>query len=202
MVVQDLIGSRFQLVRRRLRNVLLDLRYGRVLYGGLRSRYEHLGARATSNSDSSALEFIFENRIAAHDVLVDVGCGKGRVLNWWLSKGMRNRMIGIELDEKIAEETRARLRRFPNVEIIAGNVIDNLPEDGTLFYLFNPFNSATVKSFKTRLEEVVSRREYRGATTIIYFNCAHLDVFETDAQYAITTGLYIHAYAIIELRGK
>jgi hypothetical protein len=171
-----------------------------MLYGAAPSRYEHLGARATSNSDSSALEFIFGNRIQPNDVLIDVGCGKGRVLNWWLSQGLSNRMIGIELDDQIADDTRRRLRRFRNVEIVTGSAIDNLPEDGTLFYLFNPFDLETMRLFKSRLEQTISRRENPSAT-IIYFNCLHLDVFTSDSRCRVTAGLHIHPYAIIDVTG-
>ena len=53
------------------RNALQDLRYGAPL-GGLISMY--------GNTDYLALSNIFAKRIKDNDVLVDVGCGKGRVI--------------------------------------------------------------------------------------------------------------------------
>ena len=39
------------------------------------------------------------------------------------------------------------------MEIICGNAVDNIPEDGTIFYLYNTFNRAVMKEFKERLKE-------------------------------------------------
>jgi hypothetical protein len=58
-------------------------------------------------------------------------------------------MIGVELNADIARDTRERLQRFPNVCIIAGGVLGNFPDDGTLFYLYNPFDSHAMPSLKT-----------------------------------------------------
>ncbi len=133
------------------RNALIDIRYGGLLLGKIKTRYAHLGAVNTENSDYAALSRIFENRIKSSDVLVDIGCGKGRVINEWLSYGLGNRMIGIELDERIAEQTRRRLRRYRNVTILTGDAIQNIPIDGTLFYLYNPFAAHVMEAFKNRL---------------------------------------------------
>jgi tRNA G46 methylase TrmB len=127
------------------------MRYGGLLGGETNTRYAHIGARETANCDYEALSRIFANRIKASDVLVDIGCGKGRVINWWLHNGCRNRIIGIELDEEIANRTRQRLRRYKNVSIITGDAIQNLTADGTLFYLYNPFKEHIMEAFKKRL---------------------------------------------------
>jgi precorrin-6B methylase 2 len=74
---------------------------------------------------------IFVGRIEPNDVLVDVGCGKGRVTNWWLSQGLRNRMVGIELDPDVASATEKRLRRFSNVTILNEDATAWMPDDAS-----------------------------------------------------------------------
>src|SRR5262245_31735372 len=98
------------------RNLAMDLRYGASLAGTAPPRAE--GTAAVVNSQYSVLPYVFGDRIRPHDVLVDVGCGKGRVINWWLSQGLRNRMVGIEHNPEIASATARRLRRFRNVTIV------------------------------------------------------------------------------------
>ncbi len=164
------------------RNALIDLRYGGLLLGKIKTRFAHLGAVNTENSDYAALSHIFENRIQSSDVLVDVGCGKGRVINWWLSRGLGNRMIGIELDERIAEQTRRRLRPYGNVTILTGHVVQNLPIDGTLFYLYNPFDAHVVDAFKNRLLTLFRER---GNITILYYNCRHVEIFRNDPAWSV-----------------
>ena len=159
-----------------VRNAFIDIRFGRLL-GGV-----YLGACVSSNSDYAALSHIFKNRIKTSDVLVDVGCGKGRVINWWLNHAPHNRIIGIELDEEMANQTRQRLRRYENVTIIAGDAIQNIPADGTLFYLYNPFAAQVMEAFKNRLMSLFGKG---GDITILYYNCKHVDVFQKDPAWIV-----------------
>jgi SAM-dependent methyltransferase len=186
-------------IYRRLHNFLGDLRYGRPLYGSIPSRYADLGANSTENSSYLSLKQIFEGAIRPDDVLVDVGCGRGRVINWWLSQGLSNRMVGIELDENIATETRHRLRRFDNVEIIAGDAVEQLPQDASLIYLYNPFDARVMHTFKSRVKDILVHSN-RNVTKLIYLNCKHLNVFEQDPHCSIKKGEALYPFAVIEIR--
>jgi len=129
------------------RNVWMDLGYGRFLGGVQETRYSGQGAHATVNSDYEVLHQVFRGRIRGDDVLVDVGCGRGRVLNYWLRARLPNRIIGLELDPEIAAETANRLAGYENVRVISGDALPNLPTDGTLFYLYNPFAEPFIRRF-------------------------------------------------------
>lgn len=168
--------------KRLLHNALLDLRYGAFLGGTIKSPYANLGILDTASTDYAAMPLIFEGIVQDSDVLVDIGCGKGRVINWWLSQGLRNKMVGIELDEKVALKTQRRLRRYQNVQIIGGDALDLLPDNGTLFYLFNPFNEPWVFAFKARIAALVARH---NARMILYYNCVHVDVFRRDPDWIV-----------------
>jgi hypothetical protein len=120
--------------------------------------------------------------ITPDDVLVDVGCGKGRVINFWLHRGCRNRIIGIDLREDVARRTAARLSRFPNVSILAGDAIDCVPRDGTFFYLYNPFGADTLKAF---IERLGATNVAPARVRILYLNALHQQVFEADARWTI-----------------
>lgn len=139
---------------------LVDLRYGGYFGGFQKTRYAHLGAHDTGSSYYFVLSRLFRKYpVQESDVLVDVGCGKGRVINWWLRKGYRNRIIGIELDEVIAAKTKETFGKFKNVEIVCGNAVDTIPEDGTLFYLYNPFDGSVMKAFKERLKQTCQKSD-------------------------------------------
>jgi SAM-dependent methyltransferase len=175
-----------QKVGRMAHNLYWDLRYGGYCGGYQRSRYEDCGGLATQSTEYGQLKLLFDQdgvTIRASDVLVDVGCGKGRVLNYWLSRGWRNRMIGIELDPAIADQTRRRLQPYPNITIVTGNILDTLPLDGTLFYLFYPFTTPVMKRFKDRLAQ---QSRARDSVRILYYNCADIDVFQNDTAWEVT----------------
>ena len=165
--------------------------YGHALdrfYGGtcmaivIPSRFADQGASATQSTKYEVLAGFFKDRVRPDDVLVDVGCGQGRAIVWWLHQGLRNRMVGLELDPEVAEETRHRLRKYPNVTIIAGDAVDNLPSDGTLFYLYNPFGPDVVERFKERLAAAPPRTDIG----ILYHNAIHLGVWQGDPLWSVT----------------
>jgi SAM-dependent methyltransferase len=193
--------SPFALARRRIQNFLLDIRFGRPLYGSEPSRYAELGAHSTENSSYSCLKKMFAGQIKVNDVLVDVGCGKGRVINWWLSQGLRNQLIGIELDEVIAAETQRRLSQFNNVRIIPGDATEMLPSESSIVYLYNPFDARVMLSFKSRVKSILYETGRKGIT-LIYSNPKHLDIFRSDPQCAMTLGKALHPFAIIQVRSR
>ncbi len=159
-----------------VRNAVMDYRYGGLLGGA------YLSPHVTSNSDYVGLFYIFENRIKASDVLVDIGCGTGRVINFWLSHAPHNRIIGLELDEELANQTRRRLHNYRNVTIIVGDAVQNIPPDGTLFYLYNPFGPQIMEAFKKRLISLFSERH---EITVLYYNCKYVDVFQKDLAWIV-----------------
>lgn len=190
-----------------VRNVAIDLRYGGILAGDIKTRYRSAGAHNIVNSQYSVLPHIFADRIHADDVLVDVGCGKGRVINWWLSLGLRNRIVGIELDPEVASGTEKRLRRYDHVEIVNADATTAVPEEATLLYMYSPFDEGAMHRFKADME----RRFRRRGITALYWNPEYLDVFHGDPQWAThMVGLHdvpdpriggTHArYAVLQLR--
>jgi SAM-dependent methyltransferase len=164
-----------------LRSLLTDLRFGGLLTGGVKTQHRGLGAHNVVNSPYSVLPQIFAGRIGPSDVLVDVGCGKGRVINWWLSQGVRNRIVGIEINPEVAAATAKRLRRHPNVTIVPGDATIAIPSDATLVYMYSPFDGPAMERFKAML---VMRFAQRGIT-LLYWNAEYLDVFRGDPDWDV-----------------
>jgi SAM-dependent methyltransferase len=199
-LIKTTANALFQL-RAKMATALLDLRFGRLLRGAQETRFAQMGAYAISNSSYAAVRHLFRGRVKDSDVLVDVGCGKGRVINSWLADGYTNRVIGVELDAEVAASTRARLRHFHNVSIVCGDIVANFPDDGTLFYLFNPFDAPAMMRFKDRLKESVARRSM-GEATVIYYNCRHAEVFAKDESCGVEYGMLEHPFAVIRVLAR
>lgn len=159
-------------------NFLFDMKYGSFLGGIKKTPYATIGANDTANSDYYTMSIIFKKIIKTGDVLVDVGCGKGRVINYWLDNFLENQIVGIELDHQVAQKTARRLANYKNVTIISGNVIELIPDNANLFYLFNPFNCEVMKDFKESLINKFFNKNLGWAHSfqIVYYNpvCAHL----------------------------
>jgi hypothetical protein len=134
------------------------------------------------------------------DVIVDVGCGKGRAINWFLSHYPTNRIYGIELDEEVATATSTRFRHRRNVSILCGDAPSMLPATGNFFYLFNPFDEHVMVRFRDALRS--NRTEL--PTTIVYNKAAHLQPFVSDSDFEVQLldVLVRQSCAVIRLRGR
>lgn len=156
----------------------MDLKYARrLLYGDMPSRFAHIGARAVHHTNYDILDLIFSAaEPRADDVLVDVGSGKGRVIIYWLHKQYGKRIVGLELDPDLAKRSAKQFRRFSNVQIIAGDAIVNVPEDGTFFYLYNPFAEDKIVEFERRVAAFPQGHRVRVA----YYNPNFLDAFPAE----------------------
>lgn len=167
-----------------LRTLWIDFSFGGYAGGRVESRFSHLGAKAVQNLPYRVIKDVFDAIAVGNDeVLVDVGCGRGRVLNWWLHMGLRNRLIGIELDPQVAAQVTKRLQRYPNVKILAGDAVDLTPADTTIAFLFNPFDGHVVQKW----HDALLARTTSTRLTIIYVNCIHLDVFERSGRWHISS---------------
>lgn len=168
---------RIALVRwgRIVRNGCIDLRFGLPL------GVTYLRDPRKSNSDYRVLRSVFVGQLHEDDVPVDVGCGAGRVLSYWLGTGFTGRVYGLEADPRLARSAVRRFGRWPNVEIRQGDAVEHLPDDGTLFFLFNPFDAETMERFAARL----CSAESGGAVTVLYLNCKHMEPFERRSEFHI-----------------
>jgi SAM-dependent methyltransferase len=163
------------------RNLFRDLRYGRALGGTARTRFGHVGAFDTGNSDYEDIAVVFDAAaVGPDDVVVDVGCGKGRVLNWLLAHHPHTTLVGIELDPDVCAATARRLRRHPQVSIRCGDATEMLPPEGTLFFLFNPFDETVMKRFAAALLALPPRPR-----RVVYHNCKFVDVFREDPRFLV-----------------
>ncbi len=179
-----------------LQAALRDLRYGRPLGGTVRTRYAHLGAFHSTNTPYDQIARLFaELEPGPSDVIVDVGCGKGRSLNWLLGRFPGNSIVGIELDPELCAATAKRLRRYRNVSVLCGDAIELLPAEGTSFYLFNPFDGAVMARFAAALLAL-------PAATVVYYNAKHLEPFRAEPRFTVRElddGKLEHRSAIVRL---
>ena len=174
-------------LHRKIVTAVADLRYGgRFLTGKIESRKAHLGGYDIESTGYDLLPAMFDGRVRSDDVLVDVGRGKGRVLNWWLAHYPSHRIYGLELDQEIGELTRKRLRKYSNVQILIGDACSLMPPDGTLFYLYNPFDADVMRRFISRL--ISSPRGTNGLTRrVLYYNSTYVDRFRSHPSFVVQT---------------
>lgn len=92
--------------------------------------------------------------IRKKDLLIDYGCGKGRV-GFFLAHQTKTRAIGIEYDARICaraeENKKTALSRAKN-EFVLGRAEEYaLPPDANRCYFFNPFSVELLRSVMARI---------------------------------------------------
>jgi len=144
---------------------------------------EHLDLSSSSPTGTVMLGKIFQRySVQPHEVLVDVGCGRGRTIAWWLSQGYKNRIYGFELHEEIAVFAKKAFEKYANVTIKNENIFDAFPADADVFYMYNPFGATMTKDFKARVVETYYGKK---EVVIIYYNCLHIEAFRNDPRFEI-----------------
>lgn len=117
--------------------------------------------------------------VRRHDVLLDLGCGKGRALVM-AARHPFARVIGVELSPELARVAERNLeasrlpRRCRAVEVVVADAVEyRIPDDVTFVYLFNPFRGRVFDAVIERIVESVDRAPRR--VRVIYRNAMYED---------------------------
>lgn len=174
-----------------IKNAILDFKYGGKYLGVTLANEDKInGYVNTGSSEYAWLKQLFSHfDIRREDVIIDAGCGKGRVLNWFLNQGIENKLIGVEVYPEIASFTRNRLKKYHQVEILTGCIGEDegLIDNGSIFYLYHPFRERLMSVFSEQLFKKIKMGHYPSGDRpiIVYHNYVYLDVFEKNPIWKI-----------------
>ena len=115
--------------------------------------------------------------MTADDHLVDLGCGRGRVLVWAAQQG-KGRLTGVEADPSLAQVTIKNLEKF-NVssQVHCQDAASYTFSDETLLFFFNPFGAFTMAAVIDNLAQNLA--ENPRAIRIVYRWHHHRQLLET-----------------------
>jgi cyclopropane fatty-acyl-phospholipid synthase-like methyltransferase len=118
-------------------------------------------------------------RLSRSDIVVDLGCGKGRVLCCASRYDVRA-VIGVEDTAELCEIAELNLRRMRGRiapwKIVRGKAEDYDYADGTVFYMFHAFGPRTLGIMLDRLK--TGLRSNPRSVRIVYVNPKHEKVLE------------------------
>ena len=115
---------------------------------------ETMGATGSEATCYWALDKIFEGEsLDENDSFIDVGCGKGRVLAYLVSKNYPCSLTGIELNKDVAQYAQSWAQRYKKISIIHGNAFEHDYNSYTVLFLGRPFETEAFHSFINMLEK-------------------------------------------------
>jgi len=113
-------------------------------------------------------------RASQEDVLVDFGCGKGRIVHQAAKRPLR-RVIGVEISPTLAGFAQSLVTahrheyRCRDVQITVGDAAQfAVPDDLTITFMFDPFRGRTMDAVLRSLIESIDRQPRR--LSLIYVN--------------------------------
>lgn len=116
-------------------------------------------------------------------VLVDFGCGKGRVLLLAVLGGMK-KAVGIEFSPQLCRIAESNINIVEKaigarleITVIEGDVTDyEIEDDQNVFFFFNPFDDVILAAVVENMKKSLHRKPRQVA--IVYYNPVHSHVMD------------------------
>jgi len=114
--------------------------------------------------------------------IVDLGCGKGRVMVVAAHLGFK-KITGIDFAREICDEAVRNMKKTQNRihdidwKVIQSDVLDySIKPDDSVFFMFNPFVEATLTQFLDKLEQ--SCKRFPRKTWFLYASPVHVGALQ------------------------
>jgi SAM-dependent methyltransferase len=189
-----IIHNSIERIRRgwsRLNDVLLNIRTVGDLVPGARPAGWWRGARTNKsvfqdNYGYASADYQYIRKVIrrlnlkSDDIVYDLGCGMGRVICLFARQRIR-KCVGVEIMEVLCMQARTNVRRVRGqqapVEVICQDAAIANVDDGTVFYIFNPFGEKTLQAILENIRNslLLNPRKVR----IVYHNSVHKNVLDS-----------------------
>ena len=158
---------------------------------------ESHGATGSQSAPYLGLDRILKDLVLTRDdSFIDIGCGKGRVISYMVSRGFPCRLTGIEINPDVSEVARRWTSRYPNIEIIEGDAFGLDYNDYTVLFMYRPMEEFTFKMFVELLESTLTHDirffYYVDAQSGYYLNDRPGWKLIKREELFFVRGLYIH----------
>ena len=138
-----------------LHDILIDKKICKVsLRKYVPSKYrESHGATGSASTSYSALKDVIDiKKINGNSKFIDVGCGKGRVIASLLNRKAKCELVGIELNEEVADFAKSWAKKYENVDIKCVNAFEVNMDEFTDIFLARPFEKEMFEQYIEKLE--------------------------------------------------
>lgn len=93
------------------------------------------------------------------DILVDYGCGKGRI-SFFINNQVGCKVIGVDHSERLLLMAKQNLESYGDngdIIFVHAKAEEFVPDEANCFYFFNPFSTKIFRQVLRRIEESIQR---------------------------------------------
>lgn len=117
--------------------------------------------RTSYHSGYDMVRDLFDHvSVHSNDVIVEIGCGMGRVIGLLAFIYPNNNIIGVERDDTVMI-AKKYFGKHKRIDIEQGDFKDRFPTQGTIFYLFSPSSGDLLFALKQHIDD------YRMSGTVV-----------------------------------
>ncbi|MBQ6444280.1 MAG: methyltransferase domain-containing protein [Methanosphaera sp.] len=113
-------------------------------------------------------ELVKLDLIKKDDIIVDYGCGKGRI-GFFLNNQVGCKVIGIDHNKRLIKKAKNNLENYgytDDIKFVYSKAEEYVPDEANCFYLFNPFSS---KIFRQVLKKIEESKKNNPREILIFF---------------------------------
>lgn len=113
-------------------------------------------------------ELVKLDLIKKDDIIVDYGCGKGRI-GFFLNNQVGCKVIGIDHNKRLIKKAKNNLENYgytEDIKFVYSKAEEYVPDEANSFYLFNPFSS---KIFRQVLKKIEESKKNNPREILIFF---------------------------------
>lgn len=113
-------------------------------------------------------ELVKLDMLKKDDVVVDYGCGKGRI-GFFLNNQIGCKVIGVDHNKRLLKKAENNLENYgytDDITFVYSKAEEYMPDDANCFYLFNPFST---KIFRQVLRKIEESRKNNPRDILIFF---------------------------------
>lgn len=115
------------------------------------------GATGSQSAPYPGLDEVLEDlSMTSDDSFIDIGCGKGRVLAYLVSRNCPCRIAGVEINPEVAAIARGWTSKFTDIEIIEGDAMKIDYNAYTVLFMYRPMETDAFKDFVGYLERTLT----------------------------------------------
>lgn len=145
-------------------------------------------------------ELVKLNLIKKEDVVVDYGCGKGRI-GFFLNNQIGCRVIGVDHSERLLNVASKNLERYGDngeITFVHSKAEEYVPDEANIFYFFNPFSTKIFRQVLKRIEESKERNPREILIFFYYSTIEYITYLPTERRLELIKSVHFSEEIILD----